>query len=153
MKRLLVGALAGFAATLPMSMVMLKLHNDLPAHERYPLPPHEITENLTAKMGVREQMPEQEESKLAVLLHFAFGTAAGALYAVTQARLPIPPLANGISYGLALWAANYLGLIPAVGLLSPATQHPPRRTALMIFAHIVWGASASAIIRACERKC
>jgi len=32
-----------------------------------------------------------------------------------------------------------LGMLPALGILHPATEHPARRNALMIGAHIVWG--------------
>ena len=46
-----------------------------------------------------------------------------------------------MAYGLAVWTTGYLGLLPALGALRPATEHPPRRTALMIAAHVVWGAA------------
>src|SRR5262249_36443677 len=48
---------------------------------------------------------------------------------------------KGTAYGLAVWAGSYLGLLPALGILSPATRHPPRRTALMIAAHVVFGSA------------
>ncbi|HAE50229.1 MAG: hypothetical protein CMO30_07955 [Tistrella sp.] len=40
-----------------------------------------------------------------------------------------------------MWAASYLGWIPAARILKPATRHPWRRNLLMIAAHLVWGAS------------
>jgi hypothetical protein len=40
-----------------------------------------------------------------------------------------------------------MGWIPAVGTLEPATEHPPRRNALMIAAHLVWGAATAAAVR------
>lgn len=40
-----------------------------------------------------------------------------------------------------MWAGSYLELLPALGILRPATQHPVRRTALMVGAHLVWGAT------------
>jgi uncharacterized membrane protein YagU involved in acid resistance len=52
-----------------------------------------------------------------------------------------PNVVNGVAYGLGVWTASYLGLLPALGLLAPATEHPARRNALMIAAHVVWGAS------------
>jgi uncharacterized membrane protein YagU involved in acid resistance len=54
---------------------------------------------------------------------------------------------TGAAAGLAVWLASYMGWIPAVGNLEPATRHPARRNALMIVAHLVWGASTSASIR------
>jgi hypothetical protein len=47
----------------------------------------------------------------------------------------------GVGFGLAVWAVSYLGWLPAAGILSPATEHPARRNALMIGAHVVWGAT------------
>jgi hypothetical protein len=44
--RVLPGALAGFSATALMTALMWRLHRRLPAGERYPLPPREITERI-----------------------------------------------------------------------------------------------------------
>jgi putative membrane protein len=52
---------------------------------------------------------------------------------------------KGIGFGLLVWAGSYLGLLPALGLLSPATQHAPQRNLLMIAAHLVWGAVLGAV--------
>lgn len=38
-----------------------------------------------------------------------------------------------------VWSGSYLGLLPALNILPPATEHPPGRNALMIAAHVVWG--------------
>ena len=53
----------------------------------------------------------------------------------------------GSGAGVAVWAASYFGWIPAMGLLSPAHRHPPARNALMIAAHLVWGAVTAASYR------
>jgi hypothetical protein len=47
---------------------------------------------------------------------------------------------------VAVWAGSYLGWLPAAGILSPATEHPARRNALMIASHVVWGAAAGVIV-------
>ena len=54
-------------------------------------------------------------------------------------------MANGVVYGLTVWAGSYLGLLPAAGILRPAAEHPPRRTALMIAAHVLWGGVLGAL--------
>jgi hypothetical protein len=41
---LVLGVLAGMTATLPMTVCMQQMHQQLPAHERYPLPPSAIVE-------------------------------------------------------------------------------------------------------------
>lgn len=41
---MLLGALSGLVATLPMTAAMSRLHQELPRSERYPLPPRELAE-------------------------------------------------------------------------------------------------------------
>jgi hypothetical protein len=146
MNKLLAGALAGFAATVPMTWVMEVLHRRLPGRERYPLPPRKVTMRLADRAGVRHELDEPERLGLTLLAHFGMGAAAGALYGPLAGALPGPAPLRGAAYGLAVWAGNYLGLLPGLGLLSPATEHPPRRTAVMIAAHLVWGATAGSLV-------
>jgi uncharacterized membrane protein YagU involved in acid resistance len=137
--QLVYGAAAGLAATAPMSGAMLLMHRLLPEREQYPLPPREITEELAEKTGERENMSEEELSLATAVAHFAYGAAAGAAYAVTAQKLPVSPLVKGTVFGLAVWAGSYLGWLPALGILTPATEHPAGRNALMITAHVIWG--------------
>jgi uncharacterized membrane protein YagU involved in acid resistance len=133
------GALAGLGAAIPMTLAMEVMHRGLPAHERYPLPPREITEELITRAGLQEQVDEAEYVELSLLSHFCYAAAAGAIYATLARNYTPPPLRAGITFGLGLWAISYLGWLPAAGILRPATQHPPRRTAVMLTAHVVWG--------------
>jgi uncharacterized membrane protein YagU involved in acid resistance len=75
-----------------------------------------------------------------MIAHFVYGGACGALVAALRAR---PSLAEGAAAGVAIWAGSYFGWIPAFGILRPASSHPPRRNALMIAAHMVWGAATA----------
>jgi putative membrane protein len=54
-------------------------------------------------------------------------------------RSAVEAAATGTAFGLLVWTASYLGLLPSAGILSPATAHPARRNALMIVAHVIWG--------------
>ena len=78
---LVIGALAGLAATAPMTLFMQQMHQQLPARERYPLPPSEIVEELTEQAGIDDQIDQSEHLALTLLAHFGYGAAAGALYA------------------------------------------------------------------------
>ena len=140
-ERALVGAVGGLIATIPMTVFMAMTHDRLPTSEQYPLPPREITDVVAARAGSAGQLDEGEATALAYAAHFGFGAAAGTLYGEFAPLLPGPALALGISYGLVVWAGNYLGILPALDILQPATQHPPRRTELMIAAHVIWGAA------------
>lgn len=146
----LKSAAAGCAATLPMSVWMLAAqHWLLPRRERYPLPPEQITEHAAEAVGLDAVAGNEPVLKVATVVnHFAYGAAAGALYAPLRS-LPGSPVVKGMGLGLFVWSGSYLGLLPATGLLSPATEHPARRNALMIVAHLIWGGCTGVLA---ERK-
>lgn len=139
MDKFLVGSLAGFIATAPMTIVAVALHRRLPKSERYPLPPREITMKIAEEAGIKESLSESRRVGMTLAAHFAFGAAAGALYGPLAQKTSLPPVLKGAAYGLAVWGASYLGWLPALRILRPATEHPARRNALMIAAHVVWG--------------
>ncbi|HEX8351761.1 MAG TPA: DUF6789 family protein [Pyrinomonadaceae bacterium] len=142
MNRILLGALAGLAATAPMTLAMKLMHEQLPREERYPLPPRQVTEGVAEKAGVNEHLDEEGREAATWASHFAYGTACGALYgALAGRRVDAHPVLTGVGFGVAVWAVSYLGWLPAAGILAPATDHPARRNALMIAAHVVWGAT------------
>jgi len=144
--RLLIGALAGATATVPMTAFLSAVHRVMPPQEQYPLPPREIVAELAEESGLRRTLTPDQEYAAAVLCHYGYGSAAGALYgALTPPGGSTP--ARGAAFGLALWAVSYLGWLPALGILRPATQHPPRRNALMIASHLVWGLALAALLR------
>jgi len=147
MKRILLGALAGLAATAPMTLAMKLMHVQLPREEQYPLPPRQVAEGVAEKAGVNEHLGEDEREAATWASHFAYGAACGALYgALSGERVDSHPLLAGVGFGVAVWAGSYLGWLPAAGIIAPATEHPPRRNALMIAAHAVWGATTGAAL-------
>jgi len=138
---LVEGAVAGVIATVPMSAAMFAMYRLLPRHERYPLPPHLITEEV-AERADQDELADSETGTAVVtgISHFGYGAAAGALYPLTFGRLPLPAALKGVIFGVAVWAGSYLGWLPALDILPPATEQPPRRTLLMIVAHFIYGA-------------
>jgi uncharacterized membrane protein YagU involved in acid resistance len=129
-----------------MTAAMKLMHRQLPRAERYPLPPRRVTMRLAEKAGVKQHLDEPERKALTIAGHFAYGAAVGALYAPLARNSPLRPPLTGATYGLAVWAVSYLGWLPAARLISPATEHPVRRNALMIAAHLVWGAATGALV-------
>ena len=140
------GAAAGLAATVPMTAVMKLAQAMLPADERYPLPPRRVTMRALRKVGVRPHVHLDETGRrgLTLAAHYGYGTAAGAVFGFLAPRNVPDAVAAGVGYGLLVWAGSYLGLLPALGLHPPATRDTPRRNAMMITAHVVWGATLGA---------
>lgn len=138
-QRLFPGALAGLVATAPMTAVMELMYRWLPRREQYPLPPSEITAELTHRAGIDQAIDSQEHIALTLVNHFAYGAAAGAVYGPLERYLPFAPPLRGMAFGLVVWTVSYLGLMPTLGILRPATEHPAGRNVLMITAHLIWG--------------
>lgn len=137
--RVVLGVLAGVAATLPMTIAMRQLHARLPESERYPLPPREISEDLP-RLGL-------SAATATLAYHFAYGGAAGGAFALFSRRRDI---ATGGLFGVGVWMASYLGWIPLARILRPGTDHPARRNALMLAVHLVWGGGLAAGLRGLE---
>src|SRR5688572_12198651 len=145
--RLLKGALAGFVGIAPMTAVMVTGWQLLPADEKYPLPPRQIVGEITEHVGLRDQMGEEELVAATLLSHFSYGALFGSVYTIWDQRIPLPHSIKGMLAGLALWMGSYLGWLPALGILSPATRHPWRRNLLMIVAHLVRGATMGMVLK------
>ena len=140
--RLLIGGIAGFVGTMAMTGAMRRMHRRLPPKHGYPLPPREIVDSAAKQSGIK--LPTEVAKDVSTAAHFAYGAAVGA---VIGALNPAPSKKSGALAGAAVWLASYMGWIPAVGILDPATKHPARRNGLMIAAHLVWGWSTAAAMR------
>ena len=137
----LIGGAAGLIATLPMSAFMLATKGRLPEEESRPLPPRQIVRNLVHRTARRGDVDRSEELLMTAIAHFGFGASMGAGWSLLARRLPIHSMLGGVSYALVVWAGSYQGWLPASGLHRPATRQSTGRNALMILAHVVWGAT------------
>lgn len=151
--QVLKGSLAGLAATVPMTVAMGAMHRLLPAHEQYPLPPRVITENVLEKADADDALAEEHEDGLALVNHFAYGAAMGAVYALgLHVARKQAAAGSGVAFGLGVWAASYQAVLPMARLFPPPEAEPARRNALMITSHIVWGATLGLALQAANGK-
>jgi hypothetical protein len=125
------GAVAGTVATGAMSALMLALREQLGEQ-----PPDAIVKS--AADIVDADPTESEADALATVLHVGFGASIGGAYALLP-RVG-PPVVRGVATALAVYAVSYQGWLPALGILPPATRDRPARPAVMIAAHVVYGA-------------
>jgi len=130
-----------------MSLSMLIGWRLLPRQQRYHLPPRQITEEITGRLGVEDHMSEEGLIGLTVLSHFGYGAFFGSIYALFEDEMRMRPRLKGMLMGVAVWIGSYLGWLPALGILPPANQHPRRRNVLMIVAHMVWGVTLGKLTR------
>ena len=141
---LLRGALAGFVATIPMTIFMLATQRFLPKGQRYDLPPEIITKELAHRAHMRHHMNKQQILAATLVSHFGYGASMGAVYSPLRKRIPLPTVVRGILFGLVVWAGSYLALLPLLGMSESGQSEPVRRNLMMIASHIVWGAALGA---------
>ncbi|MBE3560971.1 MAG: DUF1440 domain-containing protein [Ktedonobacteraceae bacterium] len=141
------GALAGFIATAPMTVFMLATQRFLPHGQRYTLPPEVITSDLARRLHMRHHLTKRQLLAASLASHFLYGAAMGAFYRPLSEKISLPSPLKGGLFGLFVWAINYLGLLPLLGVPVSAPGEPLRRNLLMIGAHFVWGSGLGAITR------
>ncbi len=138
---LLRGLWASVMATSSMTLAMFQRFMRLPAKEQKALPPAQLTEELSRKTGISDNMTRETQSQATLISHYGYGATCGVLYAMLASHIPGPALLKGSLLGIGVWAASYYGLIPGLGLKPSADRLSKERNAMMFAAHIVWGAS------------
>lgn len=136
MQTLARGALAGLAATVPMTVV---IGAGRAAGLMGTPPPVEITENVAEHAGEHpdRQSPEFQAAWLAA--HAGYGAACGVIFATIRPVLPRSDLVAGLIFGGAVWGVSYIGLMPSLDLYPAAQEDSNQRQAVMIAAHAVFG--------------
>ncbi len=93
---MLIGAAAGAAATLPMTIAMERLHEWLPGEPPRPLPPREIIEGVADQAGVQHELREGEKEALTLAGHVGYGAACGAIFGIVAPRNPVAAVTSGV---------------------------------------------------------
>ena len=139
----MTGALAGAAATIPMSAVMY-------ASKRAGLmgeyPPVVITDTALESAGVH---PDKDTEEVAAgIAHLGFGAAAGAIFGILRSELDLPGSSElqGILFGLGVYTVSYAGWIPAMNILPEPDHDRPGRQPSMAAAHVVYGAVLGGLV-------
>jgi hypothetical protein len=137
-KTLLRGTINGVLATLVMSLVLAaaRLLGLL-----YEPPPRQITAEAGEKIGLGNEEDKGSLNVASTGAHLAFGSGCGILFQWARHFLPGPRPLHGVAYGLAVWAVNYLGILPSLDLYPPPKGDSRERVGVMIAAHAVYGAS------------
>ena len=136
MKAIERGALAGLAATVPMTLVFAV--GKATGLLRTP-PPRQITAAVERETGVRDDLGESAISARWIAAHLAYGAVCGVLFRGARAVLPANSTAAGLAFGGVVWGVSYGLLMPALGLYPSLRRDSRSRTAVTIIAHAVFG--------------
>lgn len=135
------GVWSGLIATSTMTTTLFKYHQELNPSEKSPLPPAMLTESILKHVPGTQKLSREARVQAAMTSHFAFGATTGVLYSLLAPRMKGAPVIKGALFGLGVWGTSYLGWIPAFGLKPQAPKMTAQRNAMMILAHVVWGAT------------
>ncbi len=138
------GAIAGLIATGPMTLFMLATQRLLPKEHQYALPPEIITGELAQRMNVRPHLNKPQLLGATLVSHFSYGTGMGMLYSPLS-KIPLPGAIKGMLFGVMVWAASYLVVLPMIGMSESGHREPGLRNLMMISAHVVWGSVMGAV--------
>lgn len=148
LQRAAIGAAAGIGATLLMQAMMKASPKVVPGGE----PPlrEDAGEFMIGKVVGDLPIPPLVRKTAAKSLHLGYGTTPAVLYALIRHR-DGSAIVDGTLLGLGVWAAGYLGWLPAAGLIPPMREQPPRQIAVPIVRHALFGIAVVAAYRAMTR--
>jgi len=144
-ERLWNGLAGGITATIAMTGVMAIAKKVGALGE---MPPRKLMRRVARVFGGAPRGASLEVAT--ALAHLGFGAAVGEAYSLVQSqpRRPVATVLLGSAYGFGVWALNYRGWIPRVGLMRHAKHDRPGRPTSMIVAHLVYGVTLAGIVNA-----
>ena len=155
---LLLGAVAGFVGTAALSILRIGSQRWVPES----LPPMseepgEFVIKKTEETLVAGETAEREATMIekigAQVLALGYGLMAGALYGIIRKpQSSREPVLEGSAFGLVVWAAGYLGWLPAARLMPPVTRQRAAAIAGPVVQHLVFGVVTAWLYRFFGRR-
>lgn len=107
------------------------------------LAPEQITEAGLSAVGL-----EGEEAKKVAtpVTHLAYGTGAGAVFAMLPPSLPGPATVRGVVFATGLLLASYEGWVPAAGIMADLGDQTTGGRFTLVASHLVYGAVLGALV-------
>ena len=139
------GALAGTAATVAMSAVMLAGKR---LTGRFRQPPEAIVRRVGDLVGAEPH--SRAAGLLASAAHLGFGASVGAALPLLPLRGPAP--VRGLALSLAVYALSYQAWVPALGALPRADEDRRDRQGTLLLAHVVYGLALGAALDRLSRR-
>jgi uncharacterized membrane protein YagU involved in acid resistance len=108
------------------------------SHEKPRSTSEQLIDTISHKLLDHEPTQPQREY-LGSAFHYAFGAAAGTIYAALAPRYPKLTAARGALYGLLVWLLADELLVPALRIADPPWRSPLRLHLYSIGAHLAYG--------------
>ena len=147
--RVLAAGVIGGAAG---SLVMLPLFRGAKwAGITREMPPYRVVDRAAAVAAQSAeaggQVEEEQRTVAMITSHTLYGVLGGVFYALIQDELELPAAIAGPTFGLALWAAGYLGWMPATGVLPEPWDQEAGDALTPVAAHLIFGLTLGVVER------
>jgi hypothetical protein len=103
--------------------------------------------NRLSEIVLNKQLSKQEKKMAGPVVHYAFGSAMGALYGVAAEVYPNVTRGFGTAFGAALFAIADELAVPVLGLSKESKDVPLSSHASALFAHLTYGAATEGVRR------
>lgn len=148
------GAIAGFVATWLMDQVTTGLASsqseaDKRAEEAAMPDGRSSVGNLVARLeeATGTTLDRDRRDLASAAIHYALGVVPGALYGALGGRSSRIGTADGLLYGMALWALNDEFLNAKLGLSGPVDAYPMSTHTRGAVGHAVLGTTTDTVVR------
>jgi hypothetical protein len=112
----------------------------------------QLVDRLAKSVVGRRPSPRAREA-VSSALHYAFGAAAGTLYATLARRYPVVTAGRGAVYGLAVWVlAEEIGMPALLGVGKSPAASPLEEHAYVAVSHVFYGLALESARRVVESK-
>lgn len=99
----------------------------------------------------RRKIPDMARTAAGIALAFGYGMTFGSLYAIFRPK-DAKALRHGAALGTSVWAAGYLGWLPATKLTPPVWKQKPRQVIPSILTHIIFGVATVALYKQAKKR-
>jgi hypothetical protein len=114
-------------------------------------PSTEVVGRKLHESVLHEEPSAPVRRRMGTAVHWGYGMAVGGLYGALSPRAGDAEVAMGAGYGAALWLLGDELAVPLLGLSKGPTGVPGRVHAEALGAHLVYGMTTSAAVRALRR--
>jgi hypothetical protein len=114
--------------------------------------PEGLAEQFAFKVasGVFNRDISSEIRPVGMATHLAYGSAWGALYGLLQSSFRLPPRLFGLSFGGMVYGLGPAFLVPAMKIMRPPREEPPKRTWMLLAGHLIYGVTVATVFDALE---
>jgi hypothetical protein len=139
-KQLALGAAAGAVGTIVLQGLLEQGQKHIPEGTP-PIKKDPADFMLGKAKAVLPPLSPKIEAAAKKSLALGYGMTAGVLWSL----LPHSRwrTAEGVALGLGVWAAGYLGWLPAAKLMPPITEQTPKQIAVPVIEHVLFGVAVA----------